>query len=871
MYLSERKNLKFENLLSSPIYKIYNKRKMTQDDQTTVASEHSIQNKKHILPNKSIPILKIQPSLNSLLSKINENNSKSKLTININSNNNLLPGITNIESYESIKVNETTNKSRNRKLSFNSFNSSNFKSTDTIYNNNKLTLYQSKIQKLLKRHKINPDKEPKKLPLNTHFLIKDTDIIRKKYYFGFINGEKNSNTLNNNNNNNDNNNEGNQGSFEKISIKTSSSVPRMKIKPLLNKNGKIKFDIDKLLTKRFKSPIERNSSNNKIVKKKIKLKPLNFKLINNTKKEKFHLDKVLSEGNIFKRVITNNPKLKNINLSKYNNLNTINKENEEKKIIKNKDKKLTFGSHSILKHDNDLNNKTLQKYHKTVKFKEKSFKNLSPFFEKLNEKDILNEKKHDKRKITEKKNTIANTNLNDSLLFDEEDFIPEYEDSSFSDSEDERKMKKSLKEKKKYRIRTSSTTLNLSKQIIKSYEFINISSQNKKFLVKLYPDSIVIKKILATNYSHILNESKNFIANKIRLKENNYIKKINYSERNFLSDINKNDNDLFIDNELSKIEKLSYYQYINNGLGNVIAFHLMKKYIPVTPQIIEKIISGKQNEKCKSEGNSFNLNFNFSALYKYESRKSVIDIKDLKIYELMLQTKENLIFYQKYIYWDYLEIIHKINDDLNTSDSFNEDKSELGKKKVNRKKKRKKINLNLLRKKYFFLMDGIKRKEISSTFEKYIKNQNDVIKLLVKKIESLKNKNKKNSELGPLCYRLFDYLIRNQSNNLVLRFHHRYHNLFDINITDPCNQNDTLLIIATRENSINLIRYFLEKGADPNITNDYGNTAMHYAISYKYFDIADVLRKNGAREDIANFRGLIPWECVNGVGDNVFL
>ena len=65
----------------------------------------------------------------------------------------------------------------------------------------------------------------------------------------------------------------------------------------------------------------------------------------------------------------------------------------------------------------------------------------------------------------------------------------------------------------------------------------------------------------------------------------------------------------------------------------------------------------------------------------------------------MLQTKENLIFYQKYIYWDYLEIIHKINDDLNTSDSFNDNKSELGKKKVNRKKKRKKVNLNLLRKK----------------------------------------------------------------------------------------------------------------------------------------------------------------------------
>ena len=863
MNLSERNNLKFEHLISSPIYKIYNKRKMTQDDQTTVASEHSIRNKKKILPNKSIPILKIQPSLNSLLSKINENNSKSKTNINTNANNDLLPGITSIDSYETIKFNEK-NKSRNIQLSLNSFNSNNFKSTDNNYNKSKLNIYQSQIQKLLKRHKINPEKDPKKLPLNTHFLIKDTDIVRKKYYFGFINNEKNNDTINNYNNNN----QRNQVSFEKLIIKSSSSVPKMKIKPLLNKKGKIKFDIDKLLKKRFKSPIERNSSNNQIIKKKIKLKPLNFKKINHTKKEKFHLDKVLSEGNIFNRLKTN-PLLKNINLSKYNNLKSINKENGQKKIIKDNEKKLTFGTHSILKHD--LKNKSLENHSKTVKFKEKSSKKLSPYFDKINGKELLNDKrktlKLDKRKNSGKKNTFENTTFNNLLLLDDEDFSPEYEDSNFSDSEEERKMKKNLKEKKKFRIRTSSTTLNLSKQLVKSYEFVNISPKDKKFLIKLYPNNLLIKKILATNYSHILNESSNYIANKIRRKEKNNIKQFNYSEGLFLSNFNANDNKLFIDIELSKIQKMSYYQYINNGLGNVIAFHLMKKYLPISPQIIEKIISGKAYDKLKNEETGFDLNFNFSSLYKYESRKTIMDIKDLKIYEVMLQTKDNLIFYQKFIYWDYLDIIPKFNDELISFDSFNDDKSELGKKKNQKKRKRKRINLDLLRKKYFFQMEGIKRKEISSTFEKYIKNQNDVIKLLVKKIEFLKNKNKKDPQLGPLCYRLFDYLIRNQSNNLVLRFHHRYHNLFDINITDPCNHNDTLLIIATRENSINLIKYFLEKGADPNLTNNFGNTAMHYAISFKYFDIADLLKKNGAREDITNYKGLIPWECVNGEGE----
>ena len=42
---------------------------------------------------------------------------------------------------------------------------------------------------------------------------------------------------------------------------------------------------------------------------------------------------------------------------------------------------------------------------------------------------------------------------------------------------------------------------------------------------------------------------------------------------------------------------------------------------------------------------------------------------------------------------------------------------------------------------------------------------------------------------------------------------------------------------------------------------------MHYALSYKYFNIADILRKKGGREDIENKKGLIPWECVNGTCD----
>ena len=89
-----------------------------------------------------------------------------------------------------------------------------------------------------------------------------------------------------------------------------------------------------------------------------------------------------------------------------------------------------------------------------------------------------------------------------------------------------------------------------------------------------------------------------------------------------------------------------------------------------------------------------------------------------------------------------------------------------------KRRKKNRIHLKILRKKLFFNMDNIKRQVMSSALEKYLNYQDDVIKVLVKKIEQLKNKRKEVPNIELLCYRLFDYLIRNQSNNLVFRFHH---------------------------------------------------------------------------------------------------
>ena len=830
MNFSEMNNLKKKNLLSSPIYNIdKNKRKMTLDDQTSATSDHSLKNKKKIMKTKSIASLTISSQRTNLLTKNNEGSKSSILkfkSINVNETRNRFP---QIESYQTIKK---STKSRNIEVPMTSL--KNIKSSDNI-KINKLNVFQNQIQKLLRRHKINPLNKSKNQILKSNLLIKDTDITRKRYYFGFMNKEKNNNNENNIITNK-------KESSENLTINTCSSFRKMKIQPLLNKKEKIKFDIDKLLKKRFESPIEKRI---KIPKqKKLKLKPLNFKKVSIIKKDTPLLDKILSEKNLLKKqkyekIYNNNNNKDDLNSKK-------NEKSKEKKKTDEKIKRNDRETHSILKHKNSIIE------NKTVKFTEDI--NVSNLEKRKSEKE------NSKRKRSSKKlssiGSIHNLEIN-QLILEEESFSHEYEDSGTTDSEEEKYKRKILREKMR---NNRNSLIGLSKQIIKSYEFFTVSKKDKNFLLELCPENFADKKFQLSDYSNILNNSRDHIQSKVNLKQKEYIKHFKYSIKNFQNNFNDNLIEEIFENELKKVQILLFPRFLNVGLDSTIAFHLMNTYIPIVPEFIENFISNKTNEKTKLEDNDF------SFVFKAKKRKSVLDIKDILLFDAMTQTKENLIFYQRFIYCDYGKLIFCEKEDLTSLESsFHENNDNSHEKNTIKKKKKKRIHLNILRKKLFFNMDNIKRQVMSSALEKYLNYQDDVIKVLVKKIEQLKNKHKEDPDIELLCYRLFDYLIRNQSNNLVFRFHHRYHKLFDINYSDPYNNGNTLLIIATKENSLNLVKYFLDKGANPNIANDFGNTPMHYAISHKCFEIADILRKSGAREDIANFKGLIPWECDDGV------
>ena len=74
---------------------------------------------------------------------------------------------------------------------------------------------------------------------------------------------------------------------------------------------------------------------------------------------------------------------------------------------------------------------------------------------------------------------------------------------------------------------------------------------------------------------------------------------------------------------------------------------------------------------------------------------------------------------------------------------------------------------------------------------------------------------------------------------------------------------NSFLIIATKNNSVQICEYILNKGCDVNYKNQYDNTALHYAVSFKYYTIINLLLKFKADEMVKNINGNTPWECTN--------
>ena len=79
------------------------------------------------------------------------------------------------------------------------------------------------------------------------------------------------------------------------------------------------------------------------------------------------------------------------------------------------------------------------------------------------------------------------------------------------------------------------------------------------------------------------------------------------------------------------------------------------------------------------------------------------------------------------------------------------------------------------------------------------------------------------------------------------------------NLIDPKTGN-SFLHIAAMENYPELVKYFIEKGANLNMKNNDGNTPLHLALKRKNKKIIKLLMDNKAALDIPNSEGDIPFE-----------
>jgi ankyrin repeat protein len=59
-----------------------------------------------------------------------------------------------------------------------------------------------------------------------------------------------------------------------------------------------------------------------------------------------------------------------------------------------------------------------------------------------------------------------------------------------------------------------------------------------------------------------------------------------------------------------------------------------------------------------------------------------------------------------------------------------------------------------------------------------------------------------------------------------------------------------------------MLRILIRNGAKVSVSNQLGNTPLHYAIAYNFDKIAEVLIKNGANQLFRNNKGMTPWEGI---------
>lgn len=144
---------------------------------------------------------------------------------------------------------------------------------------------------------------------------------------------------------------------------------------------------------------------------------------------------------------------------------------------------------------------------------------------------------------------------------------------------------------------------------------------------------------------------------------------------------------------------------------------------------------------------------------------------------------------------------------------------------------------------FFFILSLNLYSQENSIFDIARKGNLEQLKLAMKSDPKIVNKVSKEgySPLTLACY---------YSNNEVAK--HLINNVDDI---DSKSGYGTPLMAATVKKNVEIIKLLLEHGANPNIADQNGSTALHFSVIFNYIDIVKLLVNANAKFDLKDNRG----------------
>ena len=810
--------------------------------------------------------LNLKPFQLNNISKLNERNSKSR---NLNFSNNSKNNILNIDSFNSnslIQLNKIFDTIRTPRIKLKSINytplSINTKNSPIIINqigldNSSTTKLSSKLNNNL-NNLLNGSIE------SDLSLIKN---VKKSFYtnksnINLISNERKMPSIFSTNINNKFN---RKNSFKKTSIKK----PLLhEIKKLFQKDIK-NFDIDKkndiniIHNKRDinndkekekkeekekekeKDNVEENNNNNKI----IEIDNSNSNLEKNKFNSNFNLFKEISA----KRHIS-------LSISNFRNrLSTIKKDDEDKIKINNEQNKI----------ESDIVQKIFKSSNKNKKHTTINLKNKNHFSFDITKK---NENKNvtyiNNRKSRHKSIKIENflKNLSKRKTIVKQSTI--IMNNRYSNLKIEKR--KSNKFLEKYIINGNK---NINEQIEskKSELLLNMqlkiqSSINKK--------KDMIEKKYHYSIKYELNSLKDkYVKDTKKFEQNN-------SNEFFENNFTKINNDCKINSLLSNYI-LSKHEFI--GISSPLQLNFRRRkaiQINIEENELNSDFDLFFQQILKKEQETFKLTksntneFNYPNQNWINSQKNIVSILDLTLKENKFnheikyinneikktnkaKIRKSITFYndrQKSKKRTKLNIFNHMTkkETLLYKKTLRQMKSFKIKNKVHSEK-----NYSILQMKKFF--DRNKKKSQKNELKINSINSDTESSLSDSSSDKFSSKNINEFKLKDNYYLLFNCIMKSLNTNFINYFQRMEKN---IDINQQFFDGNTLIILSTKEGNLDITKFLCQQGADLNIQNNLGNTALHYAIANQFFSIADVLKSNGAREDIPNNKGFCPWDCI---------